>query len=72
MARKRFTAEQIIIISEITRPDCVAFGRPPQRAIQHASGGLGHPWRNALRPALSALRDENLCIVRACLKLIQS
>jgi len=36
-------------ISEITRPDCVA----------------GRASRNAVRPALSALRDENLCIIRA-------
>jgi len=40
--------------------------RPPQRTIQYACGGLGRAWRNALRPALSPLRDENLSIIRAC------
>ncbi len=44
--------------------------RPPQRTIQYACGGRpasGCPraWRNALRPPLSPLRDENLCIIRA-------
>ncbi len=39
--------------------------RPPQRTLQYAFGGLGRAWRNALRPALSPLRDENLCIIRA-------
>jgi len=36
--------------------------RAPRRAVQHACGALGHAWRNALRPALSPLRDENLRI----------
>ncbi len=32
---------------------------------EYVCGGLCRAWRNALRSALSSLRDENLCIIRA-------
>ena len=32
----------------------------------------GHAWRNALRSALSSLRDKNLCILRASFLVICS
>jgi len=62
------------------RTACVALGRPPQRTVQYVCGGRpakrvpparGYPLAGrALRSALSSLRDENLCIIRA--KSIQS
>ncbi len=44
-------------------------GQPPADPygyVEEAEGNplVGRPWRNALRPTLSPLRDENLCIIR--------
>jgi len=43
------------------RPDCVAFGWPPQRTVQYACGGLrGTRLRvtRLVRPALAPLRND--------------
>jgi len=47
----------------------ISMKRDTERTVQFACGALGRAWRNALRTAFSTARYENLCIIRATVRL---